>query len=316
MAKGKVVEEVKEKVEEVKEKIQDKKNAKLKPLVTCRVLFISVLDKIYLIALALEFIILTWNNFSGSMSSMSYGYWHRVLGEIGILICMAIAYFICNWFYKCAAKTMLCVTENQIYKEHYVPFKRREISIPLNKVTSISTFNVFWIFRSVIIFQYHHIPMVFFTWNNKEFKDKVNELINHETKEVENEFEDKNILSFVDNKFIIIFFIVLGAIILFLGIVRFFGYTFSPAKKVPGTYVNKNDQIVLNKEGTCEIEPIHDDVVSCTWEYNEEAKEVDVTYEYEYTSCWSSTKTKYSNTAVLKQEDDKLIYSGTEYTRK
>jgi len=106
---------------------------KMKALVTSRLLFISVLDKIYLVILLVTFGIYTWINFSGDLSDLNYGFWSRVGYEIVIIFIFFIFYFLLNWFYKCAAKTMICLTKNEVYKEEYVPFKRSEISIPLNK---------------------------------------------------------------------------------------------------------------------------------------------------------------------------------------
>ena len=312
----KVVEETKEeKVEETKEVVEEKKDTKkIKPLVTSRILFISVLDKIYLVVLLLMFIGLTIANFKGGLSSMSYGYWSRVGHEIVIIISMVIYYFILNWFYRCAAKTMLCITENEVYKEHYVPFKRTEMSIPLNKITSITTINFFWIFRSLIIFQYHHLPLVYFTWNNQEFKDKFNELVTNRKEKVENTFEEKNILSFVNPKYITYFCIGVVAVIAFIGVLRFFGYVFSPEKKVPGTYVNGNNEVVLNKDGSCNVDFLKDKVTACSWEYRDEAKQVVVTYDYEY-SYWyykdTSTDYKYFN-----YEKGKLVLDGDTYLKK
>ena len=113
-------EEIKEKDEKVEEKEEKKKTKKerkqRKALVTCRVLFISALDKIFFVLLAISFVIATWINFRGNFSNPNYAYWKRVISEIGILISFTINYFLLNWVYRCAAKTMLCVTENEVYK--------------------------------------------------------------------------------------------------------------------------------------------------------------------------------------------------------
>lgn len=70
------LEDANEKVEEVREKLKEKlddlneKTKKMKALVTSRILFIS--------ALLLMFISLTWGNFAGELSSSYYDYWGRV----------------------------------------------------------------------------------------------------------------------------------------------------------------------------------------------------------------------------------------------
>jgi hypothetical protein len=304
---------IQEEVKEEEHKKSKKERKQKKPLVTCRILFISVLDKIMFIALILGFVGMTWANFHGHLSSPNYGYWRRVISEIGILIGTVIEYLILNWFYRCAAKTMLCVTENEVYKEVYVPFKRAEKSIPLNKITSVTTINLFWIFRSVIIFQYHHIPMIFFTWNNKEFKDKLDELINHETEDIENEYEDRNIITFVGKNFIKNFFIVLGCIILLIGIFRIFGVLFSPAKKAAGTYVNGESKIVLEKNGNCDIISLVETSSNCTWNINDEATAITISYDYKYDSWWGERTS--STSATLDYGDKKLTYNGVEYIK-
>ena len=140
---------------------------KIKPIVTSRLLFISALDKIYLVILGLTLLSLTIINFSGRISSPYYNFWGRVGIEVIILIGLFILYLFLNWFYKCAVKTVLCLTEKQVYKEKYIPFKRTETSIPLNRITKVSTHTAFWIFRVIIIHQYHQFPMFFFPWNHQ-----------------------------------------------------------------------------------------------------------------------------------------------------
>ena len=305
--------EVVEKEEVKEEKKKSRRDRKtIKPLVVCRVLFISALDKIFFVILALSFIGATWNNFAGNFSSISYGYWARVCTELGILIGTAIAYLIYNWFYKCAAKTMLCITEKEIYIEKYIPFKRTEKSIPLKKVTSVTTINLFWIFRTLIIFQYHQIPTIFFTWNNQLLKDKFDELVDNRTEDVENEYSDKNILTFLKPGFLKKFFIGVGCLIVILGVIRFFGYIFSPSKAVPGTYANGESKIVLNKDGSCDITPIKE-TTSCSWQLLDDEKTVYVSYEYEYT--WFGTKSTSSSSLNFEYEKNKLTYNGTEFTK-
>ena len=309
-------EEIKEK-EEKEEVKEEKKNSKkgrkeIKPLVTCRILFISALDKIFFVIIALSFASATYYNFAGNFSSLGYGYWARVFSELGILIGTAIYYLLMNWIYKCAAKTMLCITEKEIYIEKYIPFKRTEKSIPLEKITSVTTINLFWIFRTLIIFQYHQIPTIFFTWNNQLLKDKFDELVNKRTEDVENEFDDKNILTFLKPGFLKKFFIGLGCLIVLLGVIRFFGFIFSPAKRVPGTYKNGESSIVLNKDGTCDITPIKE-TTSCSWVLSDDETTVYVSYEYEYT--WFGSKNTSSSSTTLDYEKNKITYNGTEYIK-
>lgn len=308
-------EEIKEKeVKEEEKKPAKKERKQKKPLVTCRILFISALDKIFFVLLILGFVGATINNFAGNIASQNYHFWTRFFSEIGILIATVIEYFILNWFYRCAAKTMLCVTENEVYKEHYIPFKRTEKSIPLNKITSVTTINLFWIFRSVIIFQYHHIPLIFFTWNNKEFKDKLDELINHETEDIQNEYEDRNIITFVGKGFIKKFFIVLGCIIALIAVIRFFNFIFSPAKKIAGTYVNGESQIVLNKSGSCDIVPMKNEMKKCEWTINDDADTVNIEYTYIYDGWFGENE--YTSDLSLRYKDKTLIYNNVEYIKK
>ena len=56
----------------------------IKPLVTSRVLFISIIDKIYLITIILSLIILTYINFKGNISSLSYRFFDKLRIEINI----------------------------------------------------------------------------------------------------------------------------------------------------------------------------------------------------------------------------------------
>ena len=272
----------KEEVKEVsKEEVKELKEKRMKALVTSRLLFISVLDKIYLIILLLTFVGLTWGNFAGDVSSIHYGFWSRIGYEILIIIFMVIFYFFLNWFYKCAAKTMICLTKNEVYKEEYVPFKRTETSIPLNKITGVTTFNFFWIFRFLIIHQYGKLPVVFPTWTNQVFKDRLNELITGDKEKVENEYEDKNIISKDMLKYLKYLGIALLGIICLLGIVRFFNYVFSAETKIAGTYSYNETDIVLNKDGSCYVDDIVDeDVNYCSWTYDEEDKDISVRYEY------------------------------------
>lgn len=285
-------------------------------LVTSRILFISVLDKIYIIVLLLYLVMTTFLNFKGDITSVSYGFWGRVLDEIFILIGFIITYFICNWFYKCFAKTMICVTEKEIYRESYLPLLRTESTIPLNRITNITAYKCFWIFRALIIFQYHRLPIIFFTWNNQEFKDKVEELLTDNNTKVKNEFESKNIINKGQYKFVAIGACVLVAIISILGIARFFGYMFSEERNIPGKYSYKSNYIELDKDGTCELKVVGiNNVTSCDWEYDTEHKRVDITYEYEYKGYYSFYSSKYTSTISLDYEDKALKYNNSTFEK-
>jgi len=295
--------------EEVKEVLKEEGNGKkMKALVTSRILFISALDKIYLVVLLLTFIGLTWANFAGDVSDLDYGFWARVGIEIVIIIGMVIYYFILNWFYKCAAKTMICLTKNEVYKEEYVPFKRSETSIPLNKITGVSTFNLFWIFRFLIIHQYGKLPIIFPTWTNQVFKDKLNELITSNKEKVENEFEDKNIIGKEKLKYLKYLGIALVAIIGLIGIVRFFNYVFSDEAKLAGTYTYRDKEITLNKDGSCEAyNVIDEDVEDCSWTYDKEESEVDVRLEYSEYSRYYGYYTDYDYVYFLYDSKTKTL---------
>lgn len=273
-----------------------------KALVTSRVLFVSVLDKIYLVILLLTFAGLTYNNFMGDIASSYYNFWARVGLEIVIIIGVFIYYLFLNWLYRCVAKTMLCLTETEVYKEQYVPFKRSEISIPLNKITGVSTLNVFWIFRSVTIHQYGRLPMVFFTWNNQEFKDKLNELITKNKEKVENKHKSKNLIAKENLKYVLFGGIGLAGLIFIIGMIRLFCVIFSPENKIPGTYRYSDNEIVLKSNGTCELEGIEDNVTSCNWEYYEYSESIKLDYTYNYYSYYYGYTKTSENTEYVEYD--------------
>lgn len=301
---------VKEKAKGIAKKVELDDNDKkvIKPLVTCRVLFISVLDKLLLIFLLLYLAIGTVAVFAGNLSSLNYGFFARLITYVLFLIGFVITYFFWNWLYRCAAKTMLCLTENEVYFEHYIPFKRTEKSIPLNKITKVSAIDIFWIFRVVIIHQYMQMPKVFWTWNNHEFKDKLNELITTDAGKVENEFESKNILPKNCGLLLIIVGGIIAAIILLVGVGRFIGYMSNPARSLGGTYVNEGHKIVLRKDGSCIIDEEivgEDKIVDCDWSYYDYSETVSINYEYEYTSGYYYTYTYTANSTYSLKIVDK-----------
>lgn len=304
-----------EKVEK-KEKLKTEEK-KQKALIISRVLFISALDKIYLVLLGLWFLVGTFTIFNGSIGSLSYGFWGRIGREILFLIVLFIAYLILNWFYKCATKTMLALTKNEVYKEHYIPFKRSETSIPLNKITGVSTINIFWIFRVLVIHQYHQFPIIFMTWNNQEFKDKLNELLTTDKEHVENEYEKRNIITEDMYKYLGYIGLVFVGILVLLGIIRMFTFTFNGERKIAGTYTNEENKIILNKNGTCQIENLVDKVIDCNWSYDSDDKEVKVSYEYEYSYYYNRyTSTSKGNITLKYNTSDKsLEYKDTKFTK-
>ncbi len=303
----------KEKIE--KEKIEKENIEKeVKPLITSRVLFISVLDKIYLVILILFFAGLTIVNLHGDITSISYGYWHRVGMELVIIVLTFLMYLLLNWFYRCAVKTILCLTKNEVYKESYVPFIRKEVSIPINKITGVSSHKYFWIFRCVIIHQYHRLPMVFFTWNNQEFKDKLNELITGRDKVVENKYEEKNMLDKDKYNYVLYVLIGIALALLVMGLIRFFAYTFSAERKVAGTYIYENNKIDLNKDGSCDIDDLVNRVSKCNWKYLKDKEEVVIEYTYKEGYYYYYDNTKVLNISYNKVNKS-LNINGTVYKK-
>lgn len=286
---GKITEKVREKNE---------RNKNVKPLVTSRVLFISVLDKLYFIGLVLSFILVLWGWMQNNLYWFEYGKgFFVVLGEwflefIGILICFVIAYFILNWLYRCLAKTMLCLTENEIYGEVYAPFYRGEFSVPVNRVTKIDSVKILWIFRFVFIHRYHQLPIVFPTWNAQEFKNKLTELLVKRDSKVENEFESKNIFPEWLKKRLIIVLLALGAIVGLIFVIYVVTYLNNPYKKIAGTYINQTEKIILKDDQTCGLENVIGyEVTKCKWVANDkygDSIKIDVDLTYKYYSNWSN----------------------------
>lgn len=288
MSKEKIIEKEIEKGKEIKEK-------KVQVLVTSRVLFISVLDKIYLTVLGICFLLGTYWIFKGQVISLSYGFFNRVVLEIIFLIFLIIFYFFLNWLYNCAVKTILCLTKNEVYKESYFPFKRSEESLPLSKITKVSTLNLFWIFRAVIIHQYHRFPLIFWTWNNQEFKDKLTELITNDKEKIINEYEEKRLIDETMYKNISYILYGLAIFIGVIGIIKFIFFVFGTERKLVGSYSYKDNVITLKKDGTCEILELIDNVTNCEWIYNGNDKTVSLTYEYNSSYFYSYTDTMVLN---------------------
>jgi len=298
--------EQKKELEAVKEEKQ------IKPIITSRVLFISVLDKIYMICLLLMLLSLTFRNFSGNISSLNYGFFSRVGKEILILIGMFVLYLFCNWLYKCKVKTVLCLTDTQVYKESYIPFHRWELSIPLNKITGVNTYKFLWIFRCIVIHQYGKFPVLFWTYTAQEFKDELTKLITKDKYTIENIYEDKDIVTKDKYKNVEYLGIGLLCIIILIGIVRFFSYMFSPEKKLVGTYTYSEESIVLNNDGTCDMTSIRSNSSDCSWTYDKEESEIEV--KYSYTTYYYGNSTS-SIDFIYNKDNKTLTYSNKEYKK-
>lgn len=300
-----------DKAKELKEKDEEETNVKKKEaLVTCRILFITILDKIILIFLAILFIFQTYSVFHGDMSSLSYGFFHRLLSELWVILGTFITYLIYNWIYKCMAKTMLCLTDSQIYYEKYIPLYRWEGTIPLNKVTAVQSYKFLWIFRAVVIWQYMHLPKIFWTWNAQQFKDKAEELLTKADYKVKNEFESRNIINKGQYKYVLYAAILLVAIILFLGVVRFFSYMFSDERNIQGTYSNESQSLILEKDGSCSIQLKNVSSIRCTWEYNADSKQI--IFKYAYKGYGSN---EYESSLYTSYSKKVITYNNTEFKK-
>ena len=320
-------EELKDKVSDVIDNIvekvgeEDNSSTKVEPLVSCRVLFISALDKIYFVCFVISYIASIWGYVSNSLYYFQYGseffptLWSLIGGFIGITVGFAVLYFILNWLYKCIAKTMICLTENEIYGEFYAPFYRGELSIPIEKITKVDTVRLFWVFRTLIIHRYHQIPIVFPTWKAQAFKDTWTNLVMSREGKIENEFESRNIFpEWLKKKFIIviIFLASVFGIILIAYTVKYFD---NPFKKIPGTYVYGDQKIILNKDNTCDLKNVIDDeVIKCTWKHDNSSYgsiDIDVDYTYRYKSSWSNKYYEYDRMMSLHfdPEDETLDHN-------
>lgn len=271
-------------------------------LLTCRLLFSSIYDKIFLFILIVGFLITSYFVFQGNIFGGFYGFWMRLLKECGVLAVFAILYFLFDWIYHCAIKTMMCVTKSQIYIERYFPFWRKELSIPLEHVTSISAIHFLLIFRCVIIFQYHVFPVVFFTWNSRKFKNKVMGLLGEKNPMITNYYDDTGILS-TENSFIIRWFVVLFFMVLIiLGVIHFFSYVFSKELSIAGKYKSDKNAIELKMDGSCRLN-INSvmNKVTCTWSPSSESDEILMVIEQEKVS--------------IPYKDDVILYGGIKYKK-
>ena len=179
---------------------------------------------------------------------------------------------------------MLCLTKNGVYKFSYFPFYKKETFIPLNKITSVASYNFLWIFRAVIIHRYSAVPLVFFTWNNQEFKDELDYLITNEIGVIDNDYKRKNIITKEQHGFLVL----LGFIVILVLAIGFQGCIFIHEKEpnLEGTYYLDGDvwnsRIKLMSDGDCRIDDdiVDEDVISCSWDYYESLNEVRIKHDY------------------------------------
>ena len=290
----------------------EKERKEKEALVTARVLFYSVLDKIFVVWYAICFVTGLFGGILGKQKTVG-----GVLGYyVGFIASFAVLALIFNWFYKCATKTMLCITEDEFYKEGYAPLKRSETSIPLNKVTSVTTFNFFWIFRSIIIFQYHQLPVVFFTWKNQELKDKFDELVDNRKVNIKNEFDDKTMISFINKKFYPIIGAVVAGLVVVFAIIAMVLSLVDPSSKVVGVYEDGDNTIRLNKDASCDLSIGSYKVTACSWSYDKDLEEVAIKYTYEVTSSYSNRKNTYDGSLKFNYSKNELTNTSYTYTKR
>ena len=287
----------------------EKERKEKKALVTSRVLFYTVLDKIYVVVFAIYFIIGLVSGLFIRNKTVANVLEYYVL----FLVVATLVALLFNWFYKCAIKSMLCITEDEVYKEAYAPLKRSETSIPLSKITSVTTFNFLWIFRSIIIFQYHQLPVIFFTWTNQEFKNKFDELVNGRKEDIKNEFENKNMISFINKKHYKLIGVVIGGVVAMFVLIAIVLSFIDPSKQVAGTYVNGSNEVTLGKDSTCNLSNV-DNIKSCTWSYDKNTNIVSVNYTYEIK--YLSTAKEYERSLSYTYNNKTLTNGSMVYTRK
>ena len=314
-----VFSKVKEKVRE-----EEKDDVVVKPLVTSRVLFVSVLHKLFFISFAITAIIYVLTYVKYGINGVYFGgYFIRlislVFGFALMMLGLWIYYLILNWLYKCVSKTMLCLTEKEVYAEMYAPFYRGEFSVPIDAVTKVDTVKILWIFRFIIIHRYHQMPIVFATWNAQEFKYELVKLLTDRKGKVANEFKNMEILPNWIRQRKKFMFIALALILVFVLVVFTFNYVNNPYRKIPGTYTLDDSSIVLNEDGSCYIETVvSKDIVSCNWSYimgDTEDIPVTVNYEYQYRSSWYSNTYDSSLDLTINTKEKHIIYDDEVYLK-
>ena len=281
---------------------------------TYHLLFSSIMDKVFLILLLILFSFVTYLNFKGDLLSSTYGFWIRFLKEIGILFGLLVTYIIFNWLYNCINKTSLSVSHNGVYIDFYFPFFKKELYIPLEHITAVSTIDFIWIFRGVVIKQYGHLPMIFFTWDNAKCRDRLIDLMGNRgagnfvpTKSLLQE-SHLPVLQWISIIFLFIIFV--------LGMIHFFGYIFSFEKKLSGTYLKGNEKIILNVNGTCDLKFNHiKNLKKCNWILNREEKTIEIKYEYMKNNYYGEAYKK-NDIMTITYGDNKVIYKGIDYKKK
>lgn len=265
------------------------------PIIVCRPLFYTVVKYIYIFMLGFMFIgCASYTLLRSNLSFMA-----GVFSFVGYLIVLFIVYLFFNWFYKCVLKTMLALTDKELHLEYYMPFIKYESTLPLDSIKRVTTLEYFWIFRAIIIHQYHKLPIIFPTWNNKEMKDEINALIIKEKEHVKNDAKNGELITKENYKII---FIILGCILgifLFISMISHIA-NYSKVKSYVGTYEGSSSNLKLNADGTCEYGSY-----DCTWEKTDESYVVDVTYEYETGHYYTYTT---DNTITVRLDVDTNTY--------
>lgn len=282
---------------------------KKEAIISCRLLFASVFDKIAITILLGLFVILTLINLRGNIFSGTYSYWNKIIIEFGIILLIVILYFIFNWIYHAINKTIICLTKNNIYKESYLPLIRRETVIPLKHVSSISTVNFCVIFRILIIHQYNYFPIIFFTWDNRKFKRKFEEL-SGEGGRLKNIYEFNNIID--SNYYHIIKKIFIGFIVLLilLGIINSISYLLSPESRIVGKYTCKKESIHLKSNGSCKLELNGiSKLETCKWRFISNDDQINI--EYTFIKNGKEKKDKLSATFGNRI----ILYKGVQFVR-
>ena len=150
------------------------------------------------------------------------------------------------------------------------------------------------------------------TWNNQEFKDKLEELLTNDKTKVENIYENRNIITNKMTKYLKYVGLGLVAIILLIGFIRFFTYIFNGERKIAGTYTNGENRVVLKSDGACEVAGIVSNVSDCMWYYDSDDSKVRLEYEYLYYSYYT-----YNDSITLNYNasDKALEYNNLKLTK-
>ena len=261
-----------------------------KPIIVCRPLFYTVLKYIYVVILAILLLVAS----IAVLFADDLPFFGSIVTLVGVLVGFFILYLFCNWLYKCILKTMLALTDKELHFEFYRPFIKFESTMPLESIKKVSTYEFFWIFRVIIIHQYHKMPLIFPTWNNDEMKAEINKLIIKEDEKVKNEGSNSGIVDPKHYKIVLIIIgCVLGLLIIISGFTKLANYLEN--KKYYNTFENGDTTLVLKKDNEC----VYNNNSDCTWyEESYKGKEyISVSYEYEeekgYYYTYTTTETEY-----------------------